>query len=85
MAESVLVKPRAWHDGEGCSSTVILSVPTATPGVHAGLYMHTNIGWVPVVIEDGASIEETAVRVAASYKLTETDAERFIDDGGEAQ
>ncbi len=59
---------RVWRSHEG-SDTVIVYNPELTH-----LKLHTNIGWVEVEAElaDGETLEEAAVKLAASYELVES-------------
>ena len=76
-------KPRAWADPEGCSSTMVLYDPRERggPGDSAGIYMHTNLGWLGPLEnepEEGETLEQVAENIAKGYKLEEVDRERAI-------
>lgn len=75
-------RPRAWSDPTGCSSTVVLWDPNdwSNKGLPPQIYMCTNLGWVPVGVdeEDREDTETVAEAMAKGYELEEVPRERAI-------
>lgn len=67
------MKPRAWSDPTGCSSTTVLYYPRGV------IYMLTNMGWVGPMnleLEEGETVEQAAEKIAKGYELEEVSEER---------
>lgn len=66
-----VVRPRAWADPEGCSSTIVLLD-------EGSIFLHTNMGWVPVGLQtyDPRGEEVVAEEMAKGYELEEVSEER---------
>lgn len=67
-------RPRAWSDPEGCSSTIVLYDPHVDrPDLGPRIYMHTNLGWVPLGfdVHDARGPEIVAEELGKGYGLQE--------------
>lgn len=75
---SKLKRPRAWSDPGGCSSTKMLYDP-GVPGAEVKhIFMHTNMGWIPIEPDEEIGLENQCESIAKAYGLTEVSRDTAI-------
>jgi hypothetical protein len=74
------MRPRAWADPEGCSSTIVLYDPRnaqePNPSGANVVFVHTNLGWVNPDVSQFESPLQACEDIAKSWGLEEVSEER---------